>query len=148
MMQDNKQYYYDYDMFDNEDVPNIREQYRNVLENKIIDLKVDKTSFVMELQQKLAPIIKELDTPYPQDSKMIMMRETPINYKGLGGIETTWYIRTGEVSLMIATIIEFAIKNGCPELEEATQELLKILEECGGRENEREEGSKRRANIV
>jgi hypothetical protein len=86
----------------------------------------DNTQFVVELLQKINPIIKGLDTPYPQDSEVIQVFS---DHRNNG--EEIWYIRAKEVSSIVSTIIDYTTKYGCPELEEATQNLLRVLRECG-----------------
>ena len=91
----------------------------------------DNTQFVVELLQKLDPIVKMLDIPYPQDSEVIQVFQDHTNK-----LKEIWYIRAKEVALIVSTIIDYATKHGCPELGEVAQELLRVLEECAGGEKE------------
>ena len=92
----------------------------------------DNTQFVVELLQKLDLIIRELGTLYPHDSEVIQVFQDHRNK-----LKEIWYIRAREVYSIVSFIVDYATKYGCPELEEATQNLLRTLEECaGGREDE------------
>ena len=92
----------------------------------------DNTQFVVELLQKLDLIIRELGTLYPHDSEVIQVFQDHRNK-----LKEIWYIRAREVYSIVSFIVDYAVSHGCSELEEATQELLRVLGECaGGREDE------------